>query len=352
MTTKINLLPVALFLSTALAAQNGTAVFDITFQSTWSKATHPTNFPANPHFSPLIGATHNAATSFWMPGGIATNGIEVMAETGGTAPLAGEINSAINKGGAKSMVRGGGLGSPGTITLRFIADASHPRLTIVTMIAPSPDWFAGLSGVDLMKNGRWIEQVAHAATAWDAGTDSGITYTSPDKNTSPKEKIAVVSTSVGPFKGYSTRIGTWTIKRVASTIVYGCGVNPTGSMSVMKGQPLLGQSIVLGVNDPGRSMPVGSTAFLLLSATATPNFPCGVKIPGFGMSRPGANGEFLLGSILLTLPGAKWSGSAVPFMLDVPNDPNLVGVTANVQGGLVSATRLGMADAVEIRIGK
>ena len=41
----------------------GDARYRVTFQATWSAETHPTNFPANPHFSGLVGATHNENTA-------------------------------------------------------------------------------------------------------------------------------------------------------------------------------------------------------------------------------------------------------------------------------------------------
>ncbi len=72
------------------------------------------NFPSNPHFSPLIGATHNSKTSIWMPGEISSAGMEVMAETGATGTLTTEINKLINSGGAKTLVAGSGMPkSPG-----------------------------------------------------------------------------------------------------------------------------------------------------------------------------------------------------------------------------------------------
>jgi Spondin_N len=340
-------------ITASLSAQQGSAVFEATFTATWSKTTHPVSFPSNPHFSPLIGGTHKSTTSFWAPGGIATSGIEVMAETGGTSALRSEIQSAISSGGAKSVVAGSGLGrSPGSVTVRFTAAASHPRFTIVTMMAPSPDWFVGLSGFPLMDKGRWIKQATVAATVWDAGSDNGSTYTSANSNTSPKKKIAVVTAASGPFKGYSTTVGTWTIKRIAGTRVYGCGVNPAGSMAVSSGVPLLGQTVMLQLHDPGNSMGKGSNTHLFLGAAPVSGFPCGVKIPGFGMKSPGADGELLIDLIVARIDGAAWQGSPVTFPLAVPNNSSLIGLAAYAQGALRNGSRLGVTDAVEIHLGK
>lgn len=58
------------------------------------------------------------------------------------------------------------------------------------MIYPSPDWFVGVSGLELcLSNGSWIEQKNLNLYPHDAGTDSGPTYISPDQPTIPKEPI-------------------------------------------------------------------------------------------------------------------------------------------------------------------
>lgn len=58
------------------------------------------------------------------------------------------------------------------------------------MIYPSPDWFVGASGLELcLSNGSWVEQKVISLYPYDAGTDSGMTYISPDQPTIPKETI-------------------------------------------------------------------------------------------------------------------------------------------------------------------
>ncbi len=64
-----------------------TARYRFTFDALWSAATHPQDFPGDPHFSPLVGATHLATTRFWQEGAVATDGIRDMAERGLTIRL-------------------------------------------------------------------------------------------------------------------------------------------------------------------------------------------------------------------------------------------------------------------------
>ncbi len=189
-----------------------TATYEVIFDASWSRATHPYEFPGNPHFSGLIGGTHNDSISFWNTGGIATDGIESMAETGGTLQLQREVEAAIDAGNAESVVRGPGIGrSPNAVSQRFEISEAYSLVTLVSMIAPSPDWFVGTSGLDLRPDGEWLGQVVYDLLPYDAGTDSGLNYTSSDQDTSPAEVISQLTDL--PFD-QPTPLGTFTFRRV------------------------------------------------------------------------------------------------------------------------------------------
>lgn len=184
-----------------------TAMYTVTFTALWSQATHPADFPANAHFSPLIGATHNQQISFWQSGGIATAGIESMAETGGTSQLTDEIETAISAGNACTIIRGSGVPlSPGTTSVTFIVGADRPLVTLTTMVAPSPDWFLGVQALSLVDgNGDWESELTVDLFVYDSGTDSGVTFTSVDQDTNPQVAIDLLSggvfnTAFGRFK--------------------------------------------------------------------------------------------------------------------------------------------------------
>lgn len=166
------------------------ATYRVDFDVTWSAATHPGAWPASAHFSPLVGTTHDASHTFWEPGGIASPGIEQMAETGGTSTLRGEFTAATGR-------RGGHLSSttifgPGRRSIEFDVDQSEPLLTLVTMVAPSPDWFVGVNGLDLYDGGTWADGLVVDLFAWDAGTDSGSSFTSGNQDTNPQQPIALL----------------------------------------------------------------------------------------------------------------------------------------------------------------
>ena len=188
-----------------------TATYRVVFEATWSASTHPTNFPGGAHFSPLIGAVHDEDATFWAPEGTATPGIESMAETGGTGTLTSEIQAEIPED-ALAVVNGSGIRSPGTTTMQAVAvREDFPLVTLVTMIAPSPDWFVGVSGLSLRDAaGDWIGELEVVLYPYDAGTDSGPSYNSANDDTQPREPIHSLR-GVNPFS--DEPIGTFTFTR-------------------------------------------------------------------------------------------------------------------------------------------
>ena len=82
------------------------------------------------------------------------------------------------------------------------------------MIAPSPDWFTGVSRVNLRKDGRWVNQVNLTLYAWDAGTDSGNTYAAPDADTLPRQSIRLNASRQFRGAGGMIPIGTVTFTRI------------------------------------------------------------------------------------------------------------------------------------------
>ncbi len=167
-------------------SQPATARYRITFVATWSPTTHPQDPPGDPHFSGLIGGTHSAGVSFWQEGALATEGIRQMAERGRKTVLQMEIEQATAGGTAEHLLSGDGLSdSPGVVTLDFDVSQAFPLVTLVTMVAPSPDWFVGVTRLPLFENGAWRDSVVVELFAYDAGTDSGESFESPDEETRP-----------------------------------------------------------------------------------------------------------------------------------------------------------------------
>lgn len=203
----------------ALAAAGcpaATASYSLQFDAGWSAATHPQDFPAGPHFSGLIGGLHDETVSFWAPGSLATTGIERMAELGSKTSLRAEIEAAIAAGSAATVISGSGIpSSPGSVSVSFEASGAFPHLTLVSMLAPSPDWFIGVDGLPLLESGEWVAHLVVPLFVYDAGTDDGPTYTSPNADSVPPDPISQITGY--PFLSESALVpvGTFTLQRTS-----------------------------------------------------------------------------------------------------------------------------------------
>jgi len=198
-----------------LALGQGTVEYTVVFESSWSAGTHPLDFPSNPHFSGLIGGTHDSGIAFWELGELASEGMEKMAEQGSKTVLEAEINDAIAAGTAEFVLSGGGISlSPGAVELSFEVSEDHSLVTLVSMLAPSPDWWVGVGALDLYPGGEWIDELVVDLVVYDSGTDSGTEYTSSNMNTDPAEPIFIKTD--GPFATNNV-VGTFTFSRQVSS---------------------------------------------------------------------------------------------------------------------------------------
>jgi len=191
-----------------------TATYKVTFRGTWSAATHPVSFPLGAHFSGLIGATHSSGVAFWQAGQLASPGIQAMAELGSKTPLHDEIAAAIAAGTSQYELSGNGIGpSPGEVTLDFDIAASHPLVTLVSMVAPSPDWFVGVAGLSLHADGAWVDSLTVELRGWDAGTDDGTTYGALNAPSTPHVPIAALGGALFEVNGEIPTLGSFTFVR-------------------------------------------------------------------------------------------------------------------------------------------
>ena len=110
-----------------------------------------------------------------------------MAETGSTSTLRSELT--VNPT-VQSVAIGAGINRSGSDTLDITASRSNDLMSLVTMLAPSPDWFVGFSAVPLYVDGAWITRTVLDLGAYDAGTDSGVAFTSANNDTQPRPAIS------------------------------------------------------------------------------------------------------------------------------------------------------------------
>ena len=214
-----NILVILAFMFTACENDDemvvGEAQYQVTFNMQWNMMDFPVDYPSNAHFSKLIGWSHNSASTFFEPGTIASDGIKNMAEKGEISPLDNEINDLIASGEGLGLVVGSNLASgTGEITVNVNVDREHPSVTLSTMIAPSPDWYVAVVNINLLENGQFVSDKTINASVYDAGTDSGITFTSGDDETNPKQPVSlIVSPPLGNGTSISPPIGTVTFTK-------------------------------------------------------------------------------------------------------------------------------------------
>lgn len=194
-----------------------TARYQVVFQATWSQLTHPADWPANAHWSGIVGGTHNDQVHFWREGETASEGIRLMAERGQQATLLAEIAPAIRNQTAHLSLAGGGIStSPGSVALNFPQPMRRdfPLVTLVSMIAPSPDWFVGVDSLSLLADGEWVPKLTVDVYGYDAGTDSGASFASPDKVTVPRGVVQRFTGFPAVNKGVVVPFGTFTFTRL------------------------------------------------------------------------------------------------------------------------------------------
>ena len=174
------------------AGIEGDAAYMVTFTMHWNNTDFPTDYPSNAHFSPLIGWSHPTTSDFFKVGTTATEGIEDMAETGGTGTLQSELEAKIANNEGLDFVLGSGLGSgEGEITVEIEVDAINSAVTLVSMVAPSPDWYVAALNVNLYDGSHFLESKTVTAAVYDAGTEDGTTFSIDNPATDPQGSISL-----------------------------------------------------------------------------------------------------------------------------------------------------------------
>ena len=166
------------------------ATYTVTYMGTWTAAATPGGVPDGAHFSPLIGGVHNASVAFLEAGGMATPGIEAMAERGRTGALSDEIKAA-GANALNVLRKESGSGATDSSTFdTVVLTADHPRITLLSMLAPSPDWFVGVFGLSLLDaEGAWVEALTVDLHPYDAGTEEGEEFSFDNAATVPQGTI-------------------------------------------------------------------------------------------------------------------------------------------------------------------
>ncbi len=191
------------FLVCSFAFSQSVATYNFKFTNFWNATDHNGGnaLPGNAHWSDLVGANHNSNVTFAQAGGTATTGVENIAELGAWSVFRNnDIQDALDANNAQQFINAGDLflnaGTEINFTLQISED--YPLLTLLSMIAPSPDWLIVVNSLDLRSGGTWQNSITIDLYPYDAGTEEGSSYTLSNAATSPQGVITNIR-GVAPF---------------------------------------------------------------------------------------------------------------------------------------------------------
>ncbi|MEQ3655916.1 MAG: spondin domain-containing protein [Dokdonia sp.] len=188
------------------------AQYRLSFTSNWSQQTHPHSsgsLPSQAHWSPFVVAIHSDQVDFLSMGAPASQGVQNIAEIGNANVFLQEVEAAVTAGNAQEGFQAGDIDDAlGSIDIDIALTQAHPMVTVLSMIAPSPDWFVALDSHLLYDGTEWINEQSIDVYAYDAGTDSGVDYTSANSPTTPAEAISTLE-GITPFS--FEKIGTFSL---------------------------------------------------------------------------------------------------------------------------------------------
>ena len=164
----------------------------------------------------MIGAVHNGSVTFWSSGGTASAGVEAVAELGTTGTFKSEINANMNA--ATVFEQSIASGGTATATVDIVVTTDHPRVTLLSMVAPSPDWFVGVSGLSLLDaQGDWLTSHSVDLFPYDAGTEEGTEFSLNNTATDPQGTISSIK-GTGKFSNEPIASLTFTLQSVTPEI--------------------------------------------------------------------------------------------------------------------------------------
>ena len=152
----------------------------------------PGSLPDGVDFAfPLAMIAHPRDAAPWTLGETASDGLKLLAETGASAALVAEAEAAgmdviaTNLGEFLQIF----LSPDPSIEMHL----ERPCLTYAQAIAPSSDWFIGLSNACATdEDGRWLDGMSVDVIAHDAGTAEGEDFMVKSVDTEPREPITVL----------------------------------------------------------------------------------------------------------------------------------------------------------------
>jgi len=160
-----------------------------TFRGKWNRERHPNDFPTAASWSAPVIVSHSKGWRMWTGTETVTAGVEYMAEEGFPTIMYNEYANAGYE--TLQMIIGDRMynTSESQHLPPINVTYSHPWLSAMTKISPSPDWFVGFSDFRSISydTETFYNRVVIQSYVWDAGTDDGQNYLSFDRDLDPQD---------------------------------------------------------------------------------------------------------------------------------------------------------------------
>ncbi|XP_048033009.1 spondin-2b [Megalobrama amblycephala] len=229
-----------------------TAKYRLTFTGHWTQTAFPKHYPLYrppAQWSPIIGVTHSSDYHIWQRDDYASNGVREFSERGEAWTLIKEVEAA---GERIQSVYGlfsapGVVGGTGQATTEFEVYARHSLLSFIVRIVPSPDWFVGIDSLNLCEGDHWKGNLSLDLYPYDAGTDSGFTFSSPNFETIPQDKVTQITSSFPshpansfyyPRLKHLPPIAKVSLTKIKNNQIFSLPIQPTQSNQIPSGNEI------------------------------------------------------------------------------------------------------------------
>ena len=189
------------------------ATYRITFTPNFTDQSHPTDYPNNAGFGPMMVVAHSASVNVFREGQAASNGFETYVEEGQTSSLEVELTS-VGDTNLPTVRIGNEINANGSDFIDIVVTPNTTRLSFIAKLSPSPDWFVGFDSFDLVNpDDSLVSEIELTLSAFDAGTDAGTTYESANEDENGLIQEVSGDPFFNPTAGAILRFGTLHIER-------------------------------------------------------------------------------------------------------------------------------------------
>jgi len=194
------------------------AVYKLVLETHWNEKMFPKQYPQwrpPAQWSKTIGYSHSGDMSLFRAGSSVSDGVRMFVEKGDSDIL--EEESA-NKTFLDIVIAPPIQEGEGKTEALVFVDGNNTKVSFLTAIVPSPDWFVGLESVDLCPAGQWLDTFQLEVSPMDAGTDNGLTFTSPNWATDPRGEVFSITNTFPAHPAASFNYPQW--KKLPTIAVY------------------------------------------------------------------------------------------------------------------------------------